>query len=213
MTSTLTDAELVVAGGPGTPVLLPTWAALDPAGRTTARAVARRSLLARGLLGHDGEGHETLDPRLRATLALRDGARVLVVALRLTPGGTDRWCAHVLRDVALLEQVSVDGVHRFALARAESLAGHVAAGVLHPRAADAVGPRPGATDPDLARVDVVSAVAGGSPRLLSLLSGPGGTWRLTRGEGASEHAEPMQAMAARGLLDAEVARLRGNTGA
>ena len=74
---------------------------------------------------------------LALVVALREGARLVVAVARTTATDQDFWYAHVVEDVVLLEEVSRDGMHRFASARDTALvdAGAVAAAV-HPDAGD-----------------------------------------------------------------------------
>jgi len=173
---TLSDAELALLApsrtATGRRPVLPLWSRLGPDQREDAVRRARGGLLARGVL--EAGGPPALRRDLRSLLLLRGAATAVVAVARATPRAADHWYAHVVRDVALLEQVSDDGVHRFALTAAVALPETVAAAVLHPLAARAVAPTP-ADETDWLRADV-EARGAGPVRRQAWVSAPGGTW-------------------------------------
>jgi len=205
----LTDAELAVLARPRTRLgprpVMPVWAVLPRDRRADAVRDARIGLVARRLLAPEARGRADVRRDVRSVLALRESATVVVAVVRATPRGRDHWYAHLVRDVALLEQVSPDGVHRFALAAAATLAEHVAAAVLHPQAAAATAPTPD-DETDWLRADLELRGAAGPDRL-ALVSGPGGSWLLAPGAGRA--ATPLDPGAAAGLVSAALARACG----
>ena len=176
----LTDAELAVLARPRSRVgprpVMPVWSRLDGNRRAVAAKDARASLAARRLLDPGVRSRADLRRDLRSVIVLRETATVVAAVARATADGRDHWYAHVTGGVVLLEQVSTDGVHRFALTAAVTLPTLVAAAVLHPEAAVASDPMPDGQGEWL-RADV--EVRGAGPvRRVAWVSGPGGTWRL-----------------------------------
>lgn len=223
----LTDEELSVVARPGPMPVLPHLDGLAEEEREHARRAAYRSLLARGIIDpptpqaiatatglRDGSVDLMVRRDIASVVALRAAPRAVVAAARTTAFGQDFWYAHVVDDVVLLEEVSGDGLHRFALAGAEHLDGLVVGAVLHPDAGDADGPRlpltgdegdPSPPDEVLVRLgaaflraDVVVRRPGDTePRVLTLFSGPDGSWIVEPLPGAAPGADPVSAEAAR----------------
>ena len=125
-------------------------------------------------------------------------------------------------DVVLLEEVSGDGLHRFALANAADLADLTAEASVHPDAGDAEGApvailtEPGdPTPPDellerlgsaILRSDVlVRYVGDAEPVLLGLFTGPAGSWMTRAQQGKDLVTVPAAAIevraAVRDLID------------
>jgi len=208
---TLTDAELAVLARPvtraGPPPVMPVWSRLDTDKRAATARDARASLVARRLLDPEAPARHGVRRDLRSVLALRGAAAAVVAVARVDQRGRDHWYAHVVGDVVLLEQVSVDGVHRFALATAAALPDLVVAAVLHPdapiAAAESTASAEGETDWLRADVMVRSARA---TRRLAWVSGPGGTWCGTPGD-VSAPCRPVAPVTAVELLRDAVADL------
>jgi hypothetical protein len=207
----LTDEELSVLAEPGSIVVMPFLSEVAEPQREAVRRTAYRSLLARGVVDPPtpeatsaalarGDGHVELMVRedVRSVVALRAAARMVVAVARTTVATQDFWYAHVVDDVAVLEEVSGDGLHRFALAAADDLAALAVAAAVHPEAGDASGDpvrldaeEGDPTPPDellerlgasIVRSDVVVRHVGDAdPPLLGVFSGPQGSW-LTRAE-------------------------------
>lgn len=202
----LTDEELSVVARPGPMPVLPFLDALAPEVREVARRTAYRSLLARGIVDPpspdsiaaatalaDGSVELLVRQDVQSVVLLREGAQVVVAAARTTAAGQDFWYAHVVDDVVLVEEVSSDGLHRFALADAATLGDLVTAAVVHPDAGDGTGPAievdaevGDPTPPDLVlerlgaafvRADVIVRRPGDTdPPTFALFSGPQGCW-------------------------------------
>jgi len=211
---TLTDAELAVLARPGTRVgprpVMPVWSRLDPDQRTASVRDARASLLARRLLDPETPARRGVRRDLRSVLALREAAAVVVAVARVDQHGHDHWYAHVVRDVLLLEHVSADGVHRFALAAAATLPHLVVAAVLHPDApiGSAATEAPVVVETGWLRADVALRSAG-STRRLAWVSSPRGTWCATPGDAAAPCSPVAPAVAGRLLRDDVAALVRG----
>lgn len=202
----LTDAQLAVLSRPGTLPVTPAWSRLSPPEQELARDSARRSLVARGLLDPDAVGRDGVRRDVRSVLTLREAAGAAVAVLRTTASAGDHWYAHLVEDVVLLEQVGDDGVHRFALAAADALGDLVAGAVLHPEArGSAASPDAGT---DWLRADLLVCRAGGEPRRRTMVSGPGGVWRLDGGRNG-ERATPIRPQQARDLVAGLLTRLGG----
>ncbi len=69
---------------------------------------------------------------IRSVIALREAAQVVVAVARTTAATQDFWYAHLVDDVVLLEEVSRDGMHRFALAERSRLAELAVGAAVHP---------------------------------------------------------------------------------
>lgn len=211
----LTDEEVAVLATTDGPVVLPYLGTLDDAQVATATTTAYRSLVARGLLtaptpqeareaartstAH-GEERVAYPVRMPETLAhllhLRAGASTVVCVSVATALGAEYRYAHVVDDVALVEEVTGTGLHRFSLVDTADLPPLVETWVLHPEATPGTGEEivqlpapqgdPDPTPPDellerlgtaLVRADlVVRRVGDDEPELLGVFSGPSGTW-------------------------------------
>jgi len=228
----LTDEELAILARPGSIVVSPYLESLPERQREAVTRTAYRGLVARGIVDPPtaaaageamsrGDGEVALMVRqdVRSIVALREAARVVVAVARTTAATQDFWYAHVVDDVAVLEEVGSDGMHRFALADAGRLPDLVAAAAVHPDAGDAVGApveltaEPGdPTPPDellerlgaaTLRSDVVVRWAGDrEPVLVGLFTGPAGSWttEVGAGSGAVPVAVPGSADDARGTV-------------
>lgn len=231
----LTDEELSVVARPGAMPVMPFLSDLPEADRETARRSAYRSLVARGVVDpptpeavaaatalRDGTVELMVRQDIRSVVALREAAQVVVAVARTTAVTQDYWYAHLVDDVVLLEEVSRDGLHRFALADAEGLAGLAVAAAVIPDAGDADGPElvveadPGdPTPPDAVlerlgaaflRADVVVRRPGDTdPPAFALLSGPDGCWCIDAGR---RSARPLGADAARARVAHAVSSVR-----
>ena len=227
----LTDEELSVVASAESIVVLPFLDLIeDDSEREVARRTAYRSLLARGIVDPPspeatsvaiarGDGRVELMVRndVRSVVALREAARMVVAIARTTAAAQDFWYAHVVDDVVLLEEVSGDGLHRFALANAVDLPELAAAASVHPEAGDAegepveLGAAPGdPTPPDellerlgsaILRSDVlVRHVGDAQPVLLGLFTGPAGSWVTRAEQGTPPWTVPSAAGAARAAV-------------
>jgi hypothetical protein len=179
----LTDAELAVLARPRSRVgpvpAMPVWSRLDPGRRASTARDARAALVARRLLDPGARSRAELRRDLRSVLVLRETATGVVAVARATSRGRDHWYAHATGDVVLLEQVSGDGVHRFALTAAATLPTLAVAAVLHPDARATSTATPDAQTAWL-RADVELRGATHTRRE-AWVSGPGGTWRVSPG--------------------------------
>lgn len=233
----LTDEELSVLSRPGPMPVSPFLDGLPDDERDLARRSAYRSLIARGVLdpptpqavasaARAADGSLDLQVRqdIASVVALREGARLVVALARTTATGQDFWYAHVVDDVVLLEEVSRDGFHRFALARGKDLPGTVVKAAIDPEAGDASGaPQLVSTPPAdptppmpllerlgaaFVRTEVVIRhTAETGPMAFSVLSGPAGCWVIEppTAPGAQTSAVPMTAFATRQkLVDAVI---------
>lgn len=223
----LTDEELAILAGPGGLVVNPYLAELPEAEREVALRTAYRGLLARGIVDPPtaealaaAVGEPTVELQVRqdvlSVVTLRRGAGATVCVARTTVLGQDYWYAHVVRDVVLIEQVSTDGQHRFALAAADTLGDLLLAAAVHEETTDGTGPEIELTDPAepptevveqlgsaLVRTDVVvRTVDDREPELLGLFTGPGGAWALSAqaASGGPVTARPLTRAALDGLV-------------
>jgi hypothetical protein len=234
----LTDEELAILTGPGAPgnpasiVVTPYLVELPDADRELVTRTAYRGLLARGILDPpsaeatraavargDGRVELTVRQDVRSVVALREAARVVVAIARTTAVSQDFWYAHVVDDVALLEEVGSDGLHRFALADAVRLPDLAAAAAVHPGCGDAegdpvavTGEQGDPTPPDevLERLGaavltadvVVRHVGDTAPPMLGLFTGPEGAWvtSVLEGSGEAPVAVPRRAEEARTMV-------------
>jgi hypothetical protein len=235
----LTDEELAILAGPGGLVVAPYLAELPDADREVALRTAYRGLLARGIVDPPtpealaaAVGEPTVELQVRedvlSLVMLRRGAGATVCVARSTVLGQDFWYAHVVRDVVLVEQVSTDGRHRFALAAADALGDLLVEAVMHPETGDGAGPELELTDPAepptevveqlgsaLVRTDVVvRTVDDREPELLGLFTGPGGAWLLSAqaASGGPVTARPLTRAALDGLVH-DVAERAASTAA
>lgn len=236
----LTDEELAVLAGPGGIVVSPFLDLIGDDQRATALRTAYRGLLARGIVdpplpeavtdsasGGDPQPPVALSVRadVHSLVALRGAARAVVAVARYTSDGQDFWYAHLVEEVALLEEVGVDGIHRFALLPPEALAAAVVEAVVHPDTGDANGePLPIESTRDADGADAVLAQLGAAfvrcdlvvrkagderPIMLGVFTGPRGAWvvRSTYGAVGSVRAEPRTAEAVRAEVSAAVTPL------
>ena len=231
----LTDEELSVVARPGAMPVNPFLSDLSDHDREVARRSAYRSLVARGIVDpptpeavaeattrRDGSVELMVRNDVRSAVALREAAQVVVAVARTTSVTQDYWYAHLVDDVVLLEEVSRDGVHRFALARAEQLTDLSAAAAVHPEAGDADGdPVPltseqgDPTPPDeilerlgaaFLRADVIIRRPGDDePPRFAVFSGPDGCWVV---DGETSVAIPVPAAEARSRVAAAVEGVR-----
>jgi hypothetical protein len=233
----LTDEELSVLSAPGAMPVMPFLSALDPAVVDAVSRTAYRSLIARGVLdppsaeavasaaaAGSGEVELRIRQDIRSVVALRDAAQVVVAVARTTAATQDFWYAHVVDDVVLLEEVSRDGLHRFAVAETGWLGGLAAGAAVLSDAGDSDGPdlpvdaAPGdPTPPDTVlerigsaflRADVVVRRPGDTdPPAFALLSGPGGCWCIEAGP-RPHVARPATADQARRRVEAAIDQVR-----
>lgn len=155
-----------------------------------------------------------------SALTLRRAATAVVAAGRTSSSGQDFWYAHVVEEVVLLEEVTNDGLHRFALGHSRDLADLLVAAVVHPEAADGTGDDVElAVAPDSeapaelverlgeaylrADVLVVTRRAGAPvdlPDLTGLFTGPQGSWSVVARPGSQRafaRAETVASITAR----------------
>lgn len=236
----LTDEELSVVATPGAMPVTPYLRDVDPAVLDAVRRTAYRSLVARGVLDPPtaeavatataaGSGEVELMVRqdVRSVVALRSAAQLVVAVARTTAAAQDFWYAHVVDDVVLVEEVSRDGLHRFALGELGWLGDLAVAAAVHPDAGDGpdggsgpdlpVAAEPGdPTPPDAVlerlggaflRADVVVRRPGDTePPTFALFSGPGGCWLVDAAE--PRVARPLPAAAARSRVVDAVDQVR-----
>ena len=231
----LTDEELSVVARPGPMPVMPFLGDLSQPDAEVARRSAYRSLIARGIVDppspeavaeatarRDGSVELMVRQDVRSAVALREAAQVVVAIARTTSVTQDYWYAHLVDDVVLLEEVSRDGMHRFALARAAQVGDLAAAAAVHPDAGDRSG-EPVAltadegdpTPPDeilerlgaaFVRTDVIVRRPGDTePPRFAVFSGPDGTWVV---DGATAVATPVTAEAARARVGEAVDGIR-----
>lgn len=240
----LTDEELSVVARPGPMPVLPFLDGLPDGERETARRSAYRSLVARGIVdpptpeavvaasrAADGSVDLAVRQDVRSVVALREGARMVVALARTTVADQDFWYAHVVEDVVLLEEVSRDGFHRFALTRASGLVEAVVAAAVHPDAGDGTGdPEPVTVEPGdptppdavlerlgaaFVRTDlVVRRVGDERPPAFTVLSGPQGCWTIdpVGNAGDGVRAVPVPADAARARVADALSGVRAEMG-
>jgi hypothetical protein len=231
---TLTDEELAVLDdsgldGAGPIAVRPRFDDLSAAQQDVARQVAFRGLLARGIVdppsaeavaaaeARGGSPTTPVDVLVRqdvqSLVTLRRGAALVVALARTTSAGQDYWYAYSLDDLALIEEVTDSGLHRFSLVRDDQLLDLVVASAIHPDTADATGspvampddPAPGSPPPDppppvlqtlgqaLLRVDFVVRHHGRvAAQTVSLFTGPAGSWLVAHREAEPSVAYPMR---------------------
>ncbi len=241
----LTDEELSVVARPGAMPVTPFLDDLTETDRETARRTAYRSLVARGVVEpptpeaiaaatalRDGSVELMVRQDIRSVVALREAAQVVVAVARTTAATQDFWYAHLIDDVVLLEEVSRDGMHRFALAQDAALEELAVGAAVHPDAGDGDGPAlpveasvGDPTPPDAVleqlgaaflRADVVVRRPGDDqPPVFALLSGPDGCWCIEAGaqplvaEPVSAHGARRRTADAVSAVRAEAVTLRG----
>lgn len=227
----LTDEELAILAGDAGLVVAPFSAGFDEAEREVALRTAYRGLVARGIVDPptpqarvDAIGEPTVALQVRqdvlSIVTLRSAATAVVAIARTSVVHQDFWYAHVVQEVALLEEVGADGMHRFALAPVDDLPALVVAAALHPECGDGSGEPisldPGQTEPPievaerlggaLLRSDVVIRWADDDHApLLGLFTGPAGAWVVEAREGTGA---PLAA--APSTRDALESRIRGD---
>jgi hypothetical protein len=230
----LTDEELSVLAPPGAMPVTPYLRDLDPVATDAARRTAYRSLIARGVLdpptaaAATGGAEVELMVRqdVRSVVALREAAQVVVAVARTTAATQDFWYAHLVDDVVLLEEVSRDGMHRFAVGEADWLTDLTVAAAVHPDAGDGAETGPEVsidaavgdpTPPDavlerlgeaFVRADLVVRRPGDTdPPAFALFSGPGGCWCVEGGTPPLV-ARPLSARQARRTVEEAVQGVR-----
>ncbi|WP_193609632.1 hypothetical protein [Nocardioides lijunqiniae] len=241
----LTDEELsVLTPGPGA-VVTPFLSAVPDAERDAVRRTALRGLVARGIVdppavdatatptpGSDGTEVE-VDAMVRqdvlSALTLRQAARRVVAVARTTATGQDFWYAHLVDEIALLEEVGSDGLHRFALGHTAALAELLAGATLHPDAADGTGEPvvltgspDGEAPPELlehlgaayvrADVLVIDADRDERPAMTGLFTGPRGSWSVVADPATGRvSARPETVASLRGRVEALAAEATAST--
>ena len=209
----LTDEELsLLTYGPGA-VVTPYFSTLAAKDTELAQRTAYRSLVARGIVdptGAPGDGPARLLLRedVMTLVTLRQTATTLVAVARTLTDSQDFWYAHVVEDLVVLEEVSADGLHRFALGFTRDLPTLLVEAALHPDATDGAGEEvsiDAMPDEDApaqlleilgrahVRADVVVLTAGDKgqrPELTGLFTGPEGSWSVTSTPGTGAVARP-----------------------
>ncbi|MBO1752817.1 hypothetical protein J4G33_13470 [Actinotalea sp. BY-33] len=245
---TLTDEELAVLSVADTVPVTPHLSEIPPRERRPLIQTAYRGLVARGIItpptaqarararaaveeaqerpgadaAADPVGVEVeIREDVASTVALREGARVVVAAARTAATQQDYLYVHLVEDVALVELVTVDGYHHFSLRHAEDLLDTVLEAVLHPEAAGATGepvvlPPLEAADPTppleilerageaLLRCDLtVLSAEDPHPTMLGLFTSPTGSWlfEARHGTGDAIHARPVSTAALREAVE------------
>ena len=198
----LTDEELsLLTYGPGA-VVMPYFSEVAARDTELVQRTAYRSLVARGIVDpSDGPGDGPARLKLRedvmTLVSLRQAATTLVAVARTMIDQQDFWYAHVVEDLVVLEEVSGDGLHRFALGFSRDLPTLLVDAALHPDATDGAGAEVSidAMPDDEAptqllevlgrahvRADVVvltTDAKGRRPELTGLFTGPEGSWSVT----------------------------------
>ncbi|WP_134738171.1 hypothetical protein [Nocardioides sp. 503] len=236
----LTDEELsVLTPGPGATVT-PYLSSVPEADRDAVRRTALRGLVARGIVdppaadapatavpgsgGTEVEVGAMVRQDVLSALTLRQAARRVVAVARTTATGQDFWYAHLVEEIALLEEVGTDGLHRFALGHTAALAELLAGATLHPEATDgggepvvlAASPE-GEAPPELlehlgaayvrADVLVIDADRGERPAMTGLFTGPRGSWSVVADPASGEvTARPETVASLRARVDALAAQ-------
>lgn len=228
-----TDEELAILAGTDGIVVAPFLNRISEGQLATAQRTAYRGLLGRGIVdppteqvvaaagpgeitdGEAGAARHGVEVAVRADVhamvRLRATAHVVVAVARTISSRRDFWYAHVADDACLLEEVSTDGFHRFAMLDTADLPQAVVDAVVHPESGDGVGdpveftpstdhPAPPAI---LARLGeapvhcevVIRAVGEDGVVMLGAFSGPRGAWlfRNDYGSGDAVVARPCAA--------------------
>ena len=234
----LTDEELAVVAPPGAMPVQPYLDDLDESSRAVALRTAYRSLVARGIVTAPtpeakaaavAAHGDTVDAAIRrdvaSVVALRAGARLVVALARTTAVTQDFWYGHLVDDVVLLEEVSKDGLHRFALADADHLEALVTDAVVHPEATDSTGEPHLLAGDELAPPDAVLEQLGAAfvrvdgivrypgdhqPPTFAAFSGPSGCWWVAGGVEPAR-AEPLAVADARTRVSAAVRQARAES--
>lgn len=224
----LTDEELsLLTYGPGA-VVTPYFSEVAARDTELVQRTAYRGLVARGIVdpsgvpgGALGSGPARLSLRddVMTLVSLRQAATTLVAVARTMIDRQDFWYAHVVEDLVVLEEVSGDGLHRFALGFTRDLPTLLLEAALHPDATDGAGAEvsiDAMPDEDApaqllevlgrahVRADVVVLTAessGQRPELTGLFTGPEGSWSVTSSPTSGAVARPES-------LDTVRARLR-----
>lgn len=233
----LTDEELAVLSLTDGAVVTPYLSSVEPRERSRLLRTAYRGLVARGIVdpptaearrrarqeatesgerpGGDPDVGVELQVRedVRTLVTLRTAARAVVAMARTTALLQDYVYVHVVEDVLLVEEVSSDGMHHFALRGLADLGETVLAAALHAEAGDAGGD-PVTVTPDMAEdpspPDEVLGRAGQAlvrcdltvltpdeptPTMLGLFTAPAGSWlfETPRGAGTPIVVRPLAA--------------------
>jgi hypothetical protein len=230
----LTDEELAVLAPPHALAVAPYFDELETAQQQTAKRTAYRGLQARGIVevpgaeviaaAGDDDVELVVRHDIRSVVTLREQAELLVAVSRTTSSTRDHWYAYVAGTVVLIEEISPDGLHRFALARDEQLVDLVVAASVHPNSGAAAGQAVAVpSGPDrappapvlrqlgqaLLRADLVIRHAGERyTGTLGVFSGPRGSWLVTGRGGATPVAHPMTADALREQLARFIEQIR-----
>lgn len=216
----LTDEELRVLDGGNSMVVAPYADTVAEAERDPVLRTAFRGLVARGIIdpaperaeddppaastesaeeGGVDEGLGPIDVLVRSDvqtlITVRSNALQVVAVARTVAGGQDYWYAHTIDDITVLEEVSQDGLHRFALTNTANLAEHLVAATVLTDAADGTGDpiEIDATEPEPAQV--VQRLGEGyvradilvrhrdvkAPPVLGVFTGPHGSWTVEVG--------------------------------
>lgn len=213
----LTDEELRVLDGGNSMVVAPYADTVAEAERDPVLRTAFRGLVARGIIdpapestagtgpestaGTDGvdEGLAPVDVLVRSDvqtlITVRSNALQVVAVARTVAGGQDYWYAHTIDDITVLEEVSQDGLHRFALTSTDNLAEHLVAATVLADAADGTGEpiEIDAAEPEPAplverlgqgyvRADILVRHRDVKvPPVLGVFTGPHGSWTVEAG--------------------------------
>ena len=237
---TLTDEELAVLDDADSVAVRPRFDDLAPEQQDVARQVAFRGLLARGIVdppspeavaaarARGGTPTTPVDVLVRqdvqSLVTLRRGAALVVAVARTTAAGQDYWYGYLIDDMALIEEVTEAGLHRFSLVRADQLPDLLVGATVHPATADGTGepmaiPDGPAPDPPppvlqtlgqaLLRADLVVRYNGRvAAQTASLFTGPAGSWLVTHREGEQSVAFPMRAQELREHVVATIREAR-----
>ncbi|MCW2835467.1 MAG: hypothetical protein JWN68_3420 [Nocardioides sp.] len=217
-----TDEELsLLTYGPGA-VVTPYFSTLASKGIEIAQRSAYRGLVARGIVDPEadpGPGPVRLKLRedILTLVTLRQAATCLVAVARTLVDAQDFWYAHVVDELVVLEEVTVDGLHRFALGFTRDLPALLVGAALHADATDGTGETvsidamseqeaPAQLLEVLGqahlRADVVVISAAedneagtrartvSRPELIGVFSGPDGCWSVTSAPGSGAVAIP-----------------------
>lgn len=227
---TLTDEELAVLSTVETVPVTPHLSEIPPPDRHRVVETAYRGLVARGIITPpdaqaraaarediaraETAGRTThgigIPAQIREDVAsiitLRQEAQTVVALARTFATWQDFTYLHVVDDVLLMEVVTSDGLHHFALRHREHLSATVLEAALHPEAGGVDGeplalPVDASTDPSppqelledageaLMRCDVVVV---GRPEILGLFTAPTASWlfRTVFGSGEPVQVHP-----------------------
>lgn len=200
----LTDEELsLLTYGPGV-VVTPYFSELGSSELELAQRTAYRGLVARGIVDPeaapaDGTVRVALREDVETVVTLRQAARRVVAVARTYVDAQDFWYAHVVEDLVVLEDVTTDGIHRFALGFTRDLPTLLVNAAIHPDAVSSSGAvvnltaLPDETAPtellellgqahvraDVVVMDADRLKSEGRPELIGLFTGPQGSWSIT----------------------------------